>query len=179
MNASYQIRLTLPADSGPIAAVAARTWKATYANVLPDVVQSQALASWYSESNLARQAVDPKFSFLVATDGELQVVGFAMMTLRRQPGEAELLRFYVLPEHQGKGLGRRLLNATIEAVREKGSVLRVYAQVEKENWIGRRAYEALGFTLIREYADELFGYRTTAVELALDVCSPDSDSARA
>ncbi len=166
---AYQVRRATPADCQGIIAVATAAWKATYQGILPEEVQAKALSQWYSEAALTRQIANPANAFFVATEPEGQAVGFAMISARKELGEAELWRFYVLPEYQGRGLGRRLLSACVEALREQVSVNRVYAQVEKENQIGRRAYEGLGFTLVREYEDDMFGHISMAVELALDL----------
>lgn len=44
-----------------------------------------------------------------------------------------------------------------------------YVQLEKENGIGRRSYEALGFRVVREYADNMFGFQTIALEMCLEL----------
>jgi len=162
---TYTIRRARPADAPGIVDVARRTWQSTYAGIIPAAVQEQALAAWYAEERIARQTADPVSAFLLVTTGAGEIVGFAFTSPRPEAGEAELWRFYVLPEHQGKGLGRRLIAATLEAL----PVRRLFVQVEKENAVGRRAYEAMGFTLVREYADDLFGHATRAVELCLAV----------
>lgn len=166
---AYSIRPATPIDAGGIAHVARKTWAATYDGIIPAAIQSAALTAWYAEERLAQAARNPATTLLVAVAASGEVVGFAQASPRQEPGDAELWRFYVLPEHQGQGLGRRLLRAALEGILAKQPIERLYVQVEAENEIGRRAYEALGFTYHREYANELMGHPTTMCEMWLQV----------
>lgn len=164
---AYVIRSASPADAPAIVGVARRTWQATYAGIIPEEVQARALADWYDEGRIARQAAAPGAVFPVAATGDGEIVGFAYAAPRPEPGDAELWRYYVLPEHQGKGIGRRLLAAVLDGL--GGAVSRLFVQVEEGNMAGRRSYEALGFTYVRTYDDDLLGHPTRAVELCLHV----------
>lgn len=166
---AYEIRRAQPGDAAAIVEVARRTWAVTYAGVIPDGIQARALAEWYDPERIARQVANPDAAFVLAIAGGGEVAGFAYAAHRPEPGNAELWRFYVLPEHQKQGLGRRMIHAALQALGEQRRVERLFCQVEKENAVGRRAYEALGFTLVREYDDDLFGHSTRAVELCLHV----------
>jgi len=55
--------------------------------------------------------------FWVALDGE-RVVGCVGVTVH--PPESELHRLYLLPDVRGRGLGRRLLDITMDYARAKG-----------------------------------------------------------
>lgn len=50
--------------------------------------------------------------------------------------------------------------AGLEALRTEGPITRLFAQVEKENRLGRRLS-----TLLQGYQEELFSHPTAAVEL--------------
>lgn len=165
----YQIRRADLQDSQGIVAVAGQTWRATYASRLPPAVIDQALAQWYDPERIAKQTTNPRAAFYVAVHLTAGIVGFAHLTWRPTPGDAELIRFYVLPDHQGRGLGRQLLRAGIAALEQEHPVRRLFAQVEKENQLGRRAYEGLGFKLVREYEEALFHHTSAMVELCLEL----------
>jgi len=167
----YQVRHAEPADAQAIAAVARETWAETYRGIIPEEIQRAVLPQWYAEERLARAAANPQSAFFVAVSGAGEVVGFAQAGHRQEAGDAELWRFYVLPGHQRKGIGRRLLQACLEALQASGPVFRLFVQVEAENQIGRRAYEALGFRYVREYADEIMGHATQMCEMCLRVDS--------
>lgn len=164
----YQVRRAQPADAPAIAAVARETWAATYRGIIPEEVQRAVLPQWYAEERLARAAESGQSAFFVAEAEAGEVVGFAQAGHREEAGDAELWRFYVLPDHQRKGIGRQLLQACLDALHAQGPVSRLFVQVEAENEGGRRAYEALGFTYVREYPDELPGHVTQMWEMCLE-----------
>ena len=60
--------------------------------------------------------------------------------------EASIHHFAVLPARQGKGLGRRLLRATLERMKDCGA-LRCLLEVRASNVAARRLYEACHFQL--------------------------------
>jgi len=163
------IRRADPGDAEAIVAVARATWKVAYAGIIPEDVQELAMASWYALDRIAQQAADPAHAFFVATDDVGGIIGFTFVSRRREPGYGDLKRFYVLPGHQGKGLGRQMLTAALEALRANGPVVRLFVEVEKGNVAGVRTYEALGFQFLREYDDDICGFITQALELYLDL----------
>lgn len=165
----YRVRHAEPADASAIAAVARETWAETYRGTIPEEIQRAVLPQWYAEDRLARAAANLQSAFFVAVTGSGEVVGFAQAGHRQEAGDAELWRFYVLPAHQRQGIGRRLLQACLEALQASAPVSRLFVQVEAENQIGRRAYEALGFRYVREYPDELMGHVTQMCEMCLGV----------
>jgi len=58
---------------------------------------------------------------LVATESESEmIVGLVMGTVN-ESGEGEVDALYVAPEHQGRGVGRRLLSASFERLRAAGA----------------------------------------------------------
>ncbi|MBP2017422.1 ribosomal protein S18 acetylase RimI-like enzyme [Symbiobacterium terraclitae] len=163
----FRVRRAVPEDAAAINGVARITWAETYRGIIPDEIQRAVLPLWYAEDRLARAAANPAGAFFVAESEDGRVVGFAQAGRREQAGDAELWRFYVLPEHQRKGIGRQLLKACVESLQEGGDVARLFVQVEAENQIGRRAYEALGFAYVREYEDDLMGHVSRMCEMCL------------
>jgi ribosomal protein S18 acetylase RimI-like enzyme len=87
-------------------------------------------------------------SMTVLLSGE-PPVGLAMLRLRPSPWtdgeEAYLQELYVAPERRGEGLGRALMEATIEVAREAGAQSIDLNTGETD--LGARAlYEKLGFS---------------------------------
>lgn len=59
----------------------------------------------------------------------------------------------VYPEHRGRGIGTRLLNAMLDSLREKGVAL-ASLSVQKDN-PAKRLYQRAGFEPIREHETEV------------------------
>jgi ribosomal protein S18 acetylase RimI-like enzyme len=82
---------------------------------------------------------------LVAVAGDA-VVGQLQLTDTEQPGEAEVKNMGVDPAHQGRGIGRALIEAAIEAARADGrSTLAVATAAASVGNL--RFYQRLGFRL--------------------------------
>lgn len=71
----------------------------------------------------------------------LEGLAYARWSLVSVVGEAELLRIAVRPEARGRGLGRHLLRATTEALRDLG-ITELHLEVRVSNGAARHLYEA-------------------------------------
>lgn len=80
-------------------------------------------------------------------DGET-MVGFLMTS---EPDEISarqavyIHRFMIGAEHQGKGYGKKAIQAFIELVKAKGHHKRIYLSYEPENKVGAQLYGSVGF----------------------------------
>jgi GNAT superfamily N-acetyltransferase len=86
---------------------------------------------------------------LLVTDPSGTVIGTAGVR-RLEPEVGEVKRMWIRPEHQGRGLGRRLLHACLDAARASG-----FRAVRLDTQIGmgaaRRLYRSAGFREIPDY----------------------------
>lgn len=89
--------------------VAQTTWRATYRGTILDADIERFLERNYSIAALEQILERPLISLHVALDGE-ELVGYATAGVNRY-GEAELFAIYVLPDYQGRGVGRLLWQA--------------------------------------------------------------------
>jgi ribosomal protein S18 acetylase RimI-like enzyme len=111
--AMVRVREAIIADAEDIARIDVETWRTTYAGVLPDRVLiglSLRQRSQMWASALARFAGDT----VVAVESNGQLVGFGSCGERRDgPAEygGEIFTLYVLPDLQGRGIGRQMLLA--------------------------------------------------------------------
>ena len=75
--------------------------------------------------------------------------GFSMWRLRPSPytgrPEAYLQELYVVPERRGNGIGRALLEATMDAAREAGAT-GIDLNTGESDTAARALYESAGFT---------------------------------
>ena len=87
------------------------------------------------------------------TAGDIAALGGAalaeaeagMILVRTAAGEAEVLTVAVVPEARGRGLGRRLVEAGLDAARQAGADL-IFLEVAEDNAPARRLYAACGFS---------------------------------
>jgi RimJ/RimL family protein N-acetyltransferase len=70
------------------------------------------------------------------------------------------VHFNLAPAARGRGQGRGLVAAGIEALRaEFGPVALVFGRVKADNLASRRIFEGLGFTPASEAAADILEYR--------------------
>lgn len=135
------IRTATGEDLDGIVRVGHETWRATYEPIAgPDYVE-MGLAKWWTGD-----AVIPGIRVgrtLVADDGGM-VVGMA--SYGSQDDQLVLWKLYVLPDHQGRGLGRRLLDEVVARASGLGHTQLHVSYIEGNDQAGR-FYERNGFRL--------------------------------
>jgi ribosomal protein S18 acetylase RimI-like enzyme len=83
----------------------------------------------------------PPNVLLVATDEEDRVVGFTAV----HPGDGEMFLLFVDPAHAGRGIGRVLLEAAHDALREAGCA-EAFLFTNERNERALSVYRAAGYT---------------------------------
>ena len=144
---TVRIRHAVPADALGIAKVHIDSWRTTYAGIVPDEYLARLSygarqKAW--ENVLTAHKPDNCIVVAVAADGE--IVGFAHAGPEREGDrgyDAELYAIYLLQEHQGGGVGRRLATAAARSVLDAG-MTSMMLWVLEDNHNARRFYEALG-----------------------------------
>jgi GNAT superfamily N-acetyltransferase len=142
-----RIRPATPDDAESIADVHVASWRAAYSGIVPETI----LANLSTAERAARWkalTVDPGWHVLVAEDAAA-VVGFSSLVPSRDPGAnattiGELTSIYVSPPFWRRGIGRKLLGASLEKARNRGFT-RVTLWVLAQNLRARQFYESLGF----------------------------------
>jgi len=141
------VRAAMTADAAAVESVAAAAWDHDYPAVLNRERPGEAARDWYDAEKLRRDIEDPAHVVRVAERGD-RIVGFvhafAAATDTEDRSEGSILRLYVHPDAREEGVGSRLLDATREALAERGCD-RVRAMVLAANEAGRAFYEACGF----------------------------------
>jgi ribosomal protein S18 acetylase RimI-like enzyme len=92
----------------------------------------------------------PEASFLLRSPAEDRLVG-VVLTSAVANGVGHTTQICVLPGYQGKGLGRRLMETSIEALRARGFHA-LSLTVTAANSTAVRLYERLGFSTIKSFA---------------------------
>jgi GNAT superfamily N-acetyltransferase len=135
------IRTATGNDLDAVVRVGHQTWLATYEPIAgPDYV-AMGLAKWWTTD-----AVIPSIrvgrTLVAERDGEV----VAMAAYGTQGDDLVLWKLYVLPEHHGHGIGRRLLAAVVDRAAELGHARLVVSHIDG-NEQGNRFYERNGFHL--------------------------------
>jgi GNAT superfamily N-acetyltransferase len=131
------IRNGTPADAEAVAGVHVRTWQAAYADVFP--------AERLSELSVERRAGQWRDRPPLVAERDGVVVGFVSVGASRDDdGCGELFAIYVDPDHWGTGVGRELVEAGEERLRELGHTEAILWVLD-DNPRARRFYERAGW----------------------------------
>ena len=146
--ASATIRAATLADIPTIIELAEATWEPTYRFIISKEQIDYMYRVIYTPASLHRQMTDDQHVFLLLHQEE-QPVGYASFS--RRPVEEpvfKLHKIYLLPSHQGQGLGQQLVAAVENAVRQAGGHT-LELNVNRHN-PALAFYERLGFQQNRE-----------------------------
>jgi diamine N-acetyltransferase len=120
-------------------------WRRHYAGMIGDAQIDYMLARGYAPDVLERYLATAGAGLLLATTGGA-AVGFAAHLPAAEPAKMRLDKLYVLQEYHGRGLGRRLIDAVLEAARVERCTTCVL-NVNKGNASSMRMYERCGFAV--------------------------------
>ncbi len=120
-----QIRPATPDDAPAIARVHVQSWRESYTDIVPDSVfavrtAEQRTTVWH---NILTES-DERVVVYVAEDPRVGLVGFASGYADQkdvQGYDAEVTSIYLLRSYQGKGIGRALFSAVVQALADNGS----------------------------------------------------------
>jgi ribosomal protein S18 acetylase RimI-like enzyme len=144
-----EIRRAWPGEEAVVSRLLEVVWHATHDAQLGRDKVAEITAKWHAPALLRAQIDNPEKCFLVAEAADSNLVGHAMSWLDGD-GAINLLRLYVLPGWQGRGLGSDLLAAAIAAY-PAGRLLRLEVQGGNEPAI--RFYERMGLRVVGDTAE--------------------------
>jgi GNAT superfamily N-acetyltransferase len=155
-----RIRIATREDIPGIAKVHVDSWRTTYPGIVPDdflaaLSYERSAETWHWIFECAK--TDGNFTY-VAEDSPGSIAGFANGGTERTRDpfyKGELNAIYILQQHQGKGIGRRLVHEVARMLRQTGvDSMLVWALVDNH---ACRFYERLGGRKIREKTMEIGG----------------------
>lgn len=151
-----EIRYITPADNRmSISRVYEESWKFAYKNIIPqDYLESIPEGQWVTNLD------DPAWKTLVCIEDSM-IVGtssFCGSRLQHFDGWGEVISIYLLPDHMGKGYGKRLMKSVIAELKKLGYE-DVFLWVLEENERARRFYENFGFVPTDDFLDDNIGGR--------------------
>ncbi|WP_217184892.1 GNAT family N-acetyltransferase [Streptomyces sp. AC495_CC817] len=117
-----RVRLAIPADADGIARVHVRSWRETYAGIVPEHLMNAAAEEERRRMWAAILGLGPVPGVVAVAERDGQVVGFAFAGSSAHPDAVKgvapsrpvhLFSLYLLAAEHGAGLGRELLAAVI------------------------------------------------------------------
>ena len=123
------------------------SWQSAYQQILSQDQIDYMLAEMYSVREISSQLNHPDYHyFLIFKDDN--PVGFLGYENHYDESTTKLHRLYLLPETQGKGVGKDALNFIKKKVSESGD-RKIILAVNKNNK-ARKVYESQGFSVYED-----------------------------
>ena len=123
------------------------TWPATYSSIVAKDHLEYMLQLIYSEKALSKQITEQQHQFLLVIEND-KAIAFADYAPLDDPHIYKLHKLYALPDQQGKGLGKLLINHIVEKIKSIGATA-LRLNVNRHNK-AKQFYEHLGFKVIYE-----------------------------
>lgn len=145
-----------PAASGDAALIrrlAERIWRDSYAAMLSAAQIDYMLAWMYDPATLAAEMEAGVIWELAAFDAT--PIGYLSLTIHDR-GMAELNKLYLLPLHQGQGLGQAMLGR-VQAIGRARRCTTLRLRVNKTNERALRAYRRAGFHIVDALVADIGG----------------------
>ena len=150
----HSIYQATPDDCALIYELAAPTWKDAYAEILSDEQMDYMLTMMYSEESLKRQMREGHVFFIILSDGSPS--GF--IAFHAQGENLYILeKLYILPQMQGSGAGRFLVEKAEEYIRKNhssGENIMFELNVNRNNK-AVHFYKRLGFHIDRVVDEDI------------------------
>lgn len=127
--------------------LARKSWEKAYAEVLSAGQIEYMLRTMYAEEELQSHFKNGHYHYFLIRDG-LQPAGFIGFENHYEPHTTKLHRIYLLPECQGKGMGKVAIEFLKEKTRLSGDK-RIILNVNKQN-PALKMYESRGFRVYDE-----------------------------
>jgi N-acetylglutamate synthase-like GNAT family acetyltransferase len=144
----YMIRTATVNDVEIIRAIADKTWWVAYGPILEREQISFMLGEIYSAEKITKQVKENQQTFLLLEE-EGKPVAFAAYSPREEDPEIyKLHKLYCLPETQGKGYGKILINEVAQKAIDAGKKT-LELNVNKYN-NAKSFYEKMGFAIAYE-----------------------------
>lgn len=136
-------------DLPVIADIAERTWPVTYGGIISSEQLRYMLDRMYSHVELLSQ-LEKGHTFLILSN-DMVDIGFAGFSVDENEGNVyKLHKLYVIPDAQGGGFGKFLINEVVDQVRKAGGAY-LQLNVNRANK-AKDFYERMGF-MVKETVD--------------------------
>jgi GNAT superfamily N-acetyltransferase len=141
------LRSVGPDEAKVIREIAFQTWPDTFKEILTSE-QISYMLNWMYAIDLLKHQMQTSHSFCVA-EYDKKPIGFIGIELNHPAqGTAKIHKIYMLPSHQGKGIGKKLMHYSFEFAKQHGMSV-ILLNVNRFNK-AVNFYEQLGFFIDRE-----------------------------
>lgn len=141
-----EIRQITPEQLPVVREIVYRTWPDTYGQILEAAQVAYMLDKYHSIEYLSG-SMRKGHLFYVFYDGPI-ALGFISLFPGAEPGSVKLSKLYVLPQSQGKRVGKKLFEKAEEVTLELG-MNRIFLNVNRFNK-ALGFYQAMGMNIVRE-----------------------------
>jgi diamine N-acetyltransferase len=135
-------------DLAIIRQLACEIWPSAYKDILTEQQLHYMLEKIYSISSLQRQLNVLKHQFRIVWQDETPVAFLSFSAHEDDPTIYHLNKIYVLPNEQGKDIGKQILNHVFYQIKNRGAVS-LQLNVNRNNK-AFYFYQKQGFKIIRE-----------------------------
>jgi len=142
------IREAQPGDIRSVSDLLIKTWQATYENIYTSDQIADINRRWHNEDTLLKQLNASNQLFLVAEQGS--VIKGHLLARYLFDRTILLRRLYIMPDVQGKGIGKKLYQQMLKTFPDAKSVR---LEVEGQNLRALQFYRALGFVNVARTDD--------------------------
>lgn len=147
MNTTYTIRQASAADIPTINQLAGAIWEPTYQAILSKEQINYMFEEIYSQEALAQQMQEGQ-TFLLLEE-EAQPMGFAAYSVKDEEARVyKLNKIYLLPQTQGKGYGKLLLQEVEQQAKKAGAAI-LDLNVNRHN-NAKGFYERSGYNVYQQ-----------------------------
>ena len=144
----YSIRPATINDLETIRQIAEDTWWATYTPILEKEQIRFMLDMIYSVDSISSQLKNNTQTYLLLTENDKPVAFASYSSREEDPNIYKLHKLYCLPETQGKGYGKILINEVAKKTKEAGKHT-LDLNVNRHNK-AKSFYEKMGFQVAYE-----------------------------
>ncbi|MDR6845783.1 GNAT family N-acetyltransferase [Flavobacterium granuli] len=140
-------------DYKTIQNIAHQTWPIAYGEILSKAQLDYMLDAFYNEEALKDSVANKGHHFILAKEGD-ETLGFASYEHHyNQKQQTKIHKIYILPETQGKGIGKTLIDFVENVAKESDSAA-LSLNVNRFNK-ALHFYQKIGFEIVEEVNIEL------------------------
>lgn len=141
------IKVTTKDQLQVVADLAKKIWPEAYATILSKEQLHYMLDRFYNLEALQKQLESGQVFYLAQNENQ-EFVGFVSYEINCKPNKTKIHKIYVLPETQGTGIGKQLLDL-VKTKAQENQQTAIFLNVNKYN-NAQNFYQKLGFTITKE-----------------------------